>query len=218
VKHLAPSTIDLQTLRKSKGMIAEVFLRGCGLSDSEIEYAKLANPNLRNSEIVTIAYRITDLRATRPIQINNLFISYSHHDAPFVDQMDKHLTSNGVRFWRDLHDATAGRLERQIDRAMRLNPTVVLILSEHSINSDWVEHEAASARELEKELKRDVLCPIALDDTWKDCDWPMVLRRQIMDYNILDFSQWRDDKFFDRQFDKLIEGLHIFYQGDTPKK
>jgi len=75
-----------------------------------------------------------------------------------------------------------------------------------------VEHEAASARELERQLKRDVLCPIALDDRWKHCDWPMVLRRQIMDYNILDFSNWRDSDFFARQFNKLIDGLQIFYQ------
>ena len=81
-----------------------------------------------------------------------------------------------------------------------------------------MEHEAASARELERQLKRDVLCPIALDDRWKHCDWPKVLKRQIMDYNILDFSEWQDDDFFARQFNKLIEGLQIFYQDEKPKE
>jgi len=33
-----------------------------------------------------------------------------------------------------------------------------------------------------------------------------------MDYSILDFSNWQDGDFFERQFNKLIEGLHIFYQ------
>jgi hypothetical protein len=213
-----PSTIGVDTLYKSRGKIPDLFLRGCGLSDADIEYAKLATPGLSNEEINDITYRIYHLTATQAVQINPLFISYSHNDGPFVDEVEKHLNSKGIRFWRDVHHATAGRLEKQIDRAMRLNPTVLLILSEHSVNSDWVEHEAASARELEKELKRDVLCPIALDDTWKTCDWPKVLRRQFMDYNILDFSKWEDDDFFSRQFNKLIEGLHIFYQGEKPEK
>ena len=47
-----------------------------------------------------------------------------------------------------------------------LNPTVLLILSKNSVQSDWVEHEARTARELEKELKRDVLCPVARDAAW----------------------------------------------------
>ena len=37
---------------------------------------------------------------------------------------------------------TAGRLEKVVDRAMRLNPIVLLVLSENSVKSDWVEHEA----------------------------------------------------------------------------
>ena len=95
---------------------------------------------------------------------------------------------------------------------MRLNPTVLLILSENSINSDWVEHEAESARELEKELGRDVLCPVALDDSWKDCKWDKRLRRQIEKYNILDFSQWKDEEVFSRQFSRLVDGLDIYYK------
>ena len=61
----------------------------------------------------------------------------------------------------------AGRIETQIDRAIRQNPTVLLVLSENSLNSDWVEHEVRTARGLEKEIGRDVLCPVALDDSWK---------------------------------------------------
>jgi hypothetical protein len=128
------------------------------------------------------------------------------------------LKNKGIRFWRDTHDAVAGRLETQIDRAVRLNPTFLLVLSARSVESDWVEHEVRKARELEKDAKRDVICPIALDASWKDCRWPARLREQIMEYNILDFSKWSDNDFFSRQFSKLIEGLHIFYQDEKPKK
>jgi hypothetical protein len=35
---------------------------------------------------------------------------------------------------------------------------------------------------------------------------------QVMEYNILDFSAWRDDGKFVSTFNKLIEGLGLFYE------
>lgn len=60
-------------------------------------------------------------------------------------------------------------------------------------------------------MKRDVLCPVALDNAWKTSNWPGPLRRQIQDYNVLDFSQWRDADTLKGQFQKLINGLQNFY-------
>jgi hypothetical protein len=90
---------------------------------------------------------------------------------------------------------------------------VVLILSEHSIQSDWVEHEVRTARELEKEIGRDILCPVALDDSWQSSPWPKRVMEQVMEYNILDFSAWNDDGKFGNTFNKLIDGLGLFYKG-----
>jgi hypothetical protein len=126
--------------------------------------------------------------------------------------MKVYLNKKGIRFWRDVHHATARRLEKLVDHAIRHNPTVLLILSEHSTEIDWVEHEARVARRLEKELGRDVLCPVALDDSWKACRWPERLREQIMEYNILDFSNWNDEAFFQRVFARLMDGLNLFYK------
>ena len=195
----------------SHGALPEGFLRGCGLSDWEIEASKLYRTDLTNEEIGDSLYRIHDLRAHQAIQISPLFISYSHADAPFVDRLESYLVNSGIRFWRDVHHATAGRLEKQIDRAIRLNPTVLLILSKRSVQSDWVEHEVRLARKLAKETRRDVLCPVALDKTWKDCDWPERLREQLMEYNILDFSEWRDNREFTQMYRRLIDGLKLYY-------
>ena len=128
------------------------------------------------------------------------------------DHLEKYLNDSGIRFWRDIHHATSGRLEKQVDRAIRHHPTFLLILSEHSVKSDWVEYEAQKARELEKELKRDVLCPVALDGSWETCDWDGKLRQQIEKYLILDFSAWKNRTTFNDQFGKLIRGLRIFYE------
>lgn len=212
IDHLGPSHISTNTLEKSKGQIPVEFLRGCGLSDWEIESAKLYNPDLSNQEISELQYKIYDLRATRSIQVSPLFISYSHADSSFVDKLGKKLTEIGVRYWRDIHDMKSGRMEKQVDRALRLNPTVLVVLSKHSIKSDWVEHEVNSARELEKELNRDCLCPVALDDSWMSSPWDQRIMRQVKKYNILDFSSWQDKSTFGTTFKKLVDGLQLFYK------
>jgi uncharacterized protein YjbI with pentapeptide repeats len=212
IRHYSSSSIDTHTLKLSKGKIPTAFLFGCGLNDFEIESAKLYNPNLSTQEIDDILYKIHDLRTHQSIQVSPLFISYSHADAAFVDRLEVYLNKKGVRFWRDIHDATAGRLEKQIEQAIRHNPVVLIILSENSIQSDWVQHEVREARALEKELKRDVLCPVALDGSWKASAWPERVMEQVMEYNILDFSKWEDDAVFQTMFVKLLDGLKLFYK------
>jgi uncharacterized protein YjbI with pentapeptide repeats len=213
VVHTRPSSISTDTFVLSKGKIAEAFLRGCGLPDWEIEGVKLHNPELSNEDVNKILYKMYDLRATQALQISPLFISYNHADNNFVNQLGSQLTEMGIRYWRDIKDLKAGRVEKQLDRAISQNPTVLIILSEHSLRSDWVEHEVRMARSLEKDTGRDVLCPVALDDSWKSSRWPKRIMEQIMEYNILDFSTWEDDSKFESMFRKLIDGLELFYKG-----
>jgi len=213
VKHQAPSQVSRDTLVLSRGRISGSFLRGCGFGDWEIAGAKLYNPDLSNAAIRKIQDNMYDLRATQAVQISPLFISYSHADGMFIDKLETQLNKKGIRFWRDIHEMKAGRIETQIDQAIRLNPTVLVVLSENSTKSDWVEHEVRTARELEKKLGRDTLCPVALDDSWKDSPWPKRVMEQVMEYNILDFSEWEDDVKFEGMFRRLIDGLELFYKG-----
>jgi len=211
-KHGSSSEVSMSTIIKSVGGIPVEFLRGCGLSDWQIENTRLYQRDLSNEEITNILYRIYDLMAHQAIQISPLFISYNHKDSLFVDAMEKSLNEKGIRFWRDVHHATSGRLEKQVSRAIRLNPIVLLVLSKHSVYSDWVQYETRVARKLELETKRDVLCPVALDYSWKDCHWPERLREQIMEYNILNFSDWNTEDSFRHMFNRLIDGLDLFYK------
>ena len=213
IQHRGPSQISIDTFQLSKGRIPRAFLVGCGLSDWEIEQVKLYDPGLSNEKINQIQHIVYSHRADQALQISPLFISYSHSDIKFVDKVDSQLNKKGIRFWRDIHDMKAGRMETQIDRAIHQNPIVLLVLSEHSLNSDWVEHEVRTARQLEKDMERDVLCPVALDDSWKSSRWPKRIMEQIMEYNILDFSEWEDDVKFEGMFRKLIDGLQLFYKG-----
>jgi hypothetical protein len=46
----------------------------------------------------------------------------------------------------------------------------------------------------------------------KDCEWEARLREQIMKYNVLDFSNWKDEAEFARKVAKLVERLNLFYK------
>lgn len=211
VKHRGPSYIDSTTFQKSKGQIPKVFLEGCGLRDWEVKSVELYKEGLSDMDIENIVYEVAQLKMGDPIQLHNLFISYSHANGQFVDAIEPYLKNKGIRFWRDIHDGTAGPLDKIVVRAME-NRTVLLIFSEDSINSDWVEFEVENARQLEKQYGRNVLCPIALDDSWKDANWSPKLMNQVKKYNILDFSDWKDTNKMQQQFNKLLKGLDIFYK------
>lgn len=219
VTHYFPSFVSTRTLQLSQGQIPADFLKGCGLEDWEIASVELYNPNLSTADVTDLQYEVFRLRTTKPIMINNLFISYSHDDSAFVNELGNRLDKAGIRFWRDTHDSTAGRLETQIDRAMRLHPVVLLVLSELSVNKPWVEWEATRAQELERELRergtpKDVLLPVALDDAWKTCHWPGWLRHQLEQYNVLGFEDWEDPAVMERQFRRVLAGLPLYGPKD----
>ena len=136
-KHDGPSILDLNTLLLSPSLPL-VFLQGCGLPDHLIAYL----PSLLN----------------QPIQFYSCFISYSTKDQEFADRLHSDLQNRGVRCWFAPHDIQAGKkIHEQIDQAIRLYDRLLLILSEHSMNSEWVKTEIAHARQKEVNEGRQVL-------------------------------------------------------------
>ncbi|NQT39789.1 MAG: toll/interleukin-1 receptor domain-containing protein [Planctomycetes bacterium] len=206
--HMVPSTIGVDTLFRSQGKIPDEFLRGCGFQPWEISAAKLYDPSLTGEPLDDIVHRIHTERQ-RAIILGSVFISYSHTDAKFAEKLRKRLMKEGVTAWLDRHDMVAGPLQRQVERAIRLNDVVLTVLSKDSVESDWVEKELQDARDKEKKQGRDVLCPVALDNAWQG-KMGDVLWRQAFKNNVLDFSKWKTIAF-DRQFQKLLTGLKTFY-------
>ncbi|NLX94725.1 MAG: toll/interleukin-1 receptor domain-containing protein [Rhodopirellula sp.] len=212
IRHDGPSTVEVGTLVKYQGRIPIEFLRGCGLASWEILEVELCYAALTGEQLADIAYKVHDLQDRDERYIGGVFISYSHDDAVFVDKVYQRLQYEGVSVWLDRHDMVARPLQEQVIEAIRLRDMVLLVLSEASVNSDWVENELDIAHDKEKKEKRDVLCPIALDECWKaklDHGAPhQKLWRTLIHKNILDFSKWKT-KAFDDQFSKLLRGLKI---------
>ncbi len=207
VAHRGPSVLSISTLSRSRGRIPEEFLRGCGVADWEIQAARLHDPSLTEAQITNMTCVIDTLRRESPLVLTPLFISYAHPDEGFVDALAPLLDRQRLRYWRDAHDPEERRLGPEIVQAMRLNPTVLLLLSQRSVDSDWVEWEAAKAGDLEEQIGRSVLCPLALDDSWRICSWPRSLREQIESYEVLDFSGWQNPELLAQQTHLLIDRL-----------
>ncbi len=217
-KHHRPSSIDNQTIINSGGLPAE-FLKGCGWQDWEIESAKLFNADLSAEEIAETTNNIYQLRHETTLEIPRLFISYSHADREFVDQLEQRLEAARIRFWRDKRDATAGPLDKIISHAIDSSGTVLLILSEKSINSTWVKFEMDKANSRYFKSEIPVLCPIALDDSWTKGRWPENLMRTLKEFHIVDFSSWNESEAQqDILFKKLIDGLKLFYSQSKDAK
>jgi hypothetical protein len=99
----------------------------------------------------------------RPIEYYSCLISYSTQDQEFADRLYADLQAKGVRCWFAPHDIPGGRkIHEQIDNAIRLHDKLLLILSEHSMSSNWVKTEIANARQREEQEKKNLLFPIAL--------------------------------------------------------
>lgn len=155
--------------------------------------------------------------------VNGCFISYSHQDAAFVDKLRDRLMAEGVNVWLDRHDLVAGPIQDQVWRAIQVQHVVILVLSEDSCKSDWVENELDMARKKEKAEDRHVLCPVAVDDAWKAKTGDMTglgaesraLWRTLPGKLVVDFSGWKT-KAFEGAFTKLLRGLKINYGPGGP--
>jgi hypothetical protein len=130
VHHLSPSHVGIDSLYKSKGKIPEAFLRGCGVPEDFITYARALSKN--------------------PIEYNSCFISYSSKDKDFADRLHADLQTRAIRCWYAPEDLKIGdKFRVRIEESIRIYDKVMIVLSEDSIRSAWVEDEVETALENE---------------------------------------------------------------------
>jgi hypothetical protein len=195
VRHEGPSTVGIDTIYISEGRIPHIFLRGAGVPENFISYM---------ASLVCVG-----------IEFYSLFISYSTNDQEFADRLHDDLQAKGVRCWFAPHDVKAGeKLDEQIDEAIRLHDKLLLILSPDSIKSEWVKTEISKARKREVRENKRVLFPIRLCTFAELRDWECFdsdagkdSAREIREYFIPDFSNWKDHDAYKLAFDRLLKDL-----------
>jgi hypothetical protein len=97
VVHRGPSTVGIDSIYKSGGKIPDVFLRGCGLQDWEIEVVKLYRQDLTAAGLTKLLAGISEWLSRAPVHYHSCFISHSTKDQEFADRLYADLQNEGVR-------------------------------------------------------------------------------------------------------------------------
>jgi TIR domain len=157
------------------------------------------------------------------VPYHSVFISYSTLDEEFGQKLFESLDEAGMRVWFAPHDIRPGKkIHHQIYNAIEQYDKLLLVLSAASMKSEWVGTELYKARAREREEGGQMLFPVRLVPfetvkAWNafDADTGKDLAREIREYFIPDFSNWRDESVYRREVDRLIEALMIDVSADA---
>jgi hypothetical protein len=187
-RHAGPSTIGLNTIYRSKGKIPELFLRGCGVPET------------------FITYMASLVASSRPIEFHSCFISHSSKDYDFAKALHSKLRAEAVPCWFAPEDLKIGdRFQEQIDKSIGIYDKLLVVMSENSIDSTWVQWEVRRALKKEQEQGLTALFPVRLDDAVLEApyDWAGEVRKR----HIGDFRKWKDHDSFQKSLDRLLRDL-----------
>jgi adenylate cyclase len=108
-----------------------------------------------------------------------VFLSYSREDAPAAKQLAECIGRAGHKVWWDRDIEGGSRFTAEIDRELKVADAVVVIWTKSSIESPWVQDEAAEGRDSGR------LVPIILGT-----DKPPLGFRQ---FQAIDFGDWNGE-------------------------
>ncbi len=184
--HLGPSTIGVETFLASVGRVPESFFLGVGIAGDLVGYARA--------------------RAPRASSFPSCFISYSSRDPDFTQLIHQDLLAKGVPCWLASENMKIGdKILDRLVQSIRLHDKLLLVLSENSIDSEWVEDEVTTAFEEERKRGRTVLFPVRLDDGIFTTHEPWAAK--VRQRHIGDFTNWKDHDAYRKAFERLLRDL-----------
>lgn len=186
-QHFGPSSIGIDTIMRSNGKIPESFLRETGISETIIQ----------NMALLT----------EKGLSHQSCFISHSSKDLEFAEKLYSDLQNKGVRCWFASEDLKIGdKTWDSIYHYIRMRDKVLLILSENSISSEWLENEVNAALSEENKRKKPILFPIRVDAAILASDqaWAEYINKT---RNVCNFSNWKDHDAYHQALDKLLDDI-----------
>lgn len=146
---------------------------------------------------------------------SSCFISHSSKDKEFAQKLAGRLRSAGVPIWYAPEDILPGeKIYDQVRKAIGSFDRLLVVLSTHSMESNWVQTELASALARERKEGARVLFPVALVGIEEIGNWECVdpdtgidIARELRSYHIPNFSDWRNPASFDTQLAKVVKAL-----------
>ena len=144
----------------------------------------------------------------KPIDYYTCFISYSSKDHAFAERLYNDLQESGIRCWFAPNDLKIGdKFRQRIDESLRIYDKLIVILSQYSMQSSWVEREVKVAFDKELSQNKSVLFPIRLDNTFMVTyqGWASEIQRT---RHIGDFSLWKEPDAYKKAFRRLLRDLN----------
>jgi len=142
VAHLGPSTFTLSTIQ--------------GNPEVPLEFWKLAGLDAR---VIDALGKPRDGNGYR-----SCFMSYASQDSRIVQNIFDFLSSKGVPCFKAPESLEIGASTRDaIYQAIADRDCLLVVLSQNSISSNWVEHEVERALAKERESKTHCILPIRID-------------------------------------------------------
>jgi len=187
IEHTGSSNVQLHTVQLPQDGSALHFLRGTGVPDEWIDDCRTHMMN--------------------PIQYHSCFISYSNQDETLARRLYADLQDHGVRCWFAPEDMKIGdNIHTRINESIHLYDKLLLVLSQHSLTSAWVEREVAAALEKEQQQGRRVLFPIRLDESVMQTShaWAADIQRR---KHIGDFTRWKQHDDYQQALERLLRDL-----------
>ena len=189
VHFLSPSTIGLDTISLSRGKIPEAFLLGTG----------------NTGALLGCIHSLGEA----PLDYVKCFISYASEDLDFVKRLHGDLLRKGVQCWFAPESLITGdKFKKEIDESIRHCDKLLVILSAHSVNKGWVEHEVEVVRSRENNGERIYIMPILLETkaTKSTKAWVRYIQNN---RQIGEFVHWKDSSQYQRALSKLLNDLKV---------
>ena len=194
VQHEGPSSLGIDTLFKSKGVIPASFLRGCGVPETLIAYLD-AHP----------------MSALDKLQC---FVSHSTVDQDFAKTLDEKLNDHGIRCWLYQRDMNPKEGPREgMRRGFDDSDVMLLCCSKDSLGSQYVYEEIGMALDKEGELFKqngvptNIMVVLDLDGFIFSPDCHHALRSQIRAHQIIDFKAFKIESKFTFALEQLLRHL-----------
>jgi adenylate cyclase len=109
--------------------------------------------------------------------VGHIFLSYAREDVDSAKELADAVGRAGHEVWWDQHIQGGSRFSRAIDQALKDAEAVVVLWSDRSVESAWVQDEAAEGRDSGR------LVPVLIDA----CTPPLGFRQ----FQSVDLSRWR---------------------------
>lgn len=132
-----------------------------------------------------------------------VFLSYARDDSAVAKQLADCIARNGHDVWWDRHIQGGSRFASEIDRELKDANAVVVLWSDSSVGSAWVQDEAAEGRDTGR------LVPMILGDSRP----PLGFRQ----FQSIELGSWNGDGDPD-QLDEVLSVISRMSGGEQPSR